>query len=91
MSWQDVVNGSFELFASGFVSVSIFKLYKEKLVRGVSCWTTGFFACWGVWNLYYYPYLEQWFSFICGVSVVLANAMWLFMLVYYLRQEHDKL
>ena len=44
----------------------------------------GFFAAWGYWNLYYYyPSLDQWWSFWGGVGVVTMNTIWLGQLIYY--------
>ena len=84
-SWPDIVNGSFELLGSPFILLSIIKLHKEKMVQGVSWIHTGFFALWGVWNLFYYPHLNQWFSFIGGIAIVIANTAWLVQLIYYSR------
>lgn len=85
MTWQDVVNGSFELGMSLFILLSIHKAYRDKLVRGVSVLHVAFPWCWGLWNLYYYPHLGQWLSFWGGVAVVTANGVWLSQLVYYTR------
>ena len=87
MSWPDLVNGSFELMASGAILVSCYKLHKDKRVGGISLVTTSFMASWGVWNLYYYPSLGQWLSFVGGVGVVLANTLWSGMLIYYSRRR----
>lgn len=91
MSWQDLTNGTFELLGAPFICLSIIKLHQEKLVRGVSWYAVAFFASWGYWNLYYYPHLGQWASFIGGCAIVLANTIWLLQICYYLIKEvkHD--
>ena len=83
MAWQDFLNGSFELAGGLFILLSILKLHKEKKVRGVSYVHVGYFTVWGYWNIYYYPYLDQWISFIGGLSVVLVNTFWLGQIIYY--------
>lgn len=83
----DQVNGLFECFGGVFIYLSVAKLSKEKKVRGVSWLHAGFFALWGYWNLFYYPHLEQWVSFVGGILVVLMNTVWLGQLVYYTRKE----
>lgn len=87
MNYPDLINGSFELFGAPFILMSVFKLAKEKKVHGVSWLHAGFFTVWGVWNLYYYPYLEQWFSFIGGIAIVLSNIIWVGQMLYYLRKN----
>ena len=90
MEWQDIVNGCYELFGMPFILLSIIKLHKDKIVRGISWVHAGFFLCWGCWNLYYYPYLNQWCSFIGGIGVVLANMVWVGQLIYYTKYPKGK-
>ena len=85
--WQDNINSSFEFFGGLFIMLSIIKLYKDKKVRGVSFIHVGYFAMWGYWNIYYYPHLNQWFSFVGGLIVTLINTFWLGQIIYYLRKE----
>lgn len=87
MSWQDLVNGTFEVLGAPFIILSIINLYKSKLVRGVSWWHPAFFATWGFWNLYYYPHLEQWLSFFGGILIVTATTVWWAMMIYYIAKE----
>lgn len=87
MAWQDFLNGSFELLGGLFILLSIIKLHREKRVRGVSYIHVGYFTAWGYWNIYYYPYLNQWISFIGGLSVVTINTFWLGQIIYYTIME----
>jgi len=89
-TWQDIVNGSFELFGAPFIFLSVIKLYKDKLVKGVSWVGVGFFASWGYWNLYFYPHLNQWASFFGGIAIVLCNTIWLIQLLYYIKYPGGK-
>lgn len=79
----DLINGIFEIIGSIFLWLNVIKLHKDKMVRGYHWLTTAFFMSWGYWNLYYYPYLDQWFSFGGGCSIVLANTVWLVQMFYY--------
>ncbi len=87
MNWPDLVNGAFELLGSAFILLSVRKLYQDKLVRGVHWMGVAFFASWGYWNLYFYPYLDQWVSFAGGLAIVAANTVWLGQMVYYILAE----
>lgn len=91
MTWQDLINGLFELLAGLFVLMHCRKLYHDKMVRGVSLVATIFFFSWGLWNLYYYPHLEQWLSFWGGISIATANFLWIGMMIYYTAKERKKL
>ena len=83
----DLINGLFELFGAPFICLSIITLYKQKKVKGVSWIHVGYFAVWGFWNLYYYPYLKQWIS-LCGtMSIVLCNTIWFCQIIYYSRKK----
>lgn len=84
---QDLINGIFELSGSLFILLSIIKLYKSKIVRGVSYIHIGYFSAWGFWNIYYYPYLKQWISFIGGIGIIITNTTYLILLIYYTIKE----
>jgi len=87
--WQDLVNGIYEFLGAPFILMSILKLYKDKSVKGVSWIHVAFFSSWGYWNLYYYPHLNQWCSFLGGLFLVLTNTFWLGQIVYYLNKEKN--
>ena len=89
MILPDAVNGVYELGGSLLLWLSVRKLYREKLVRGVHVIPTTFFWSWGVWNLYYYPHLGQWLSFIGGLSMVVANGVWAGQMFYYNWRERQ--
>lgn len=89
--WQDKINGLFELLGGVFVFMNVLRLYRDKKVRGVSSIAMVYFTLWGYWNTHYYPHLDQWFSFVGGLTIALMNTLWVMMMVYYLRKEkHDK-
>jgi len=85
--WADLINGGFELAGGAFITLSVVKLWREKRVRGVSYVHAAFFSSWGFWNLYYYPSLDQWASFVGGVGIVTMNTIWLAQLIYYTWRE----
>ena len=87
MSWQDVVNGVFEGLAGFLLWNNVRILFHQKIVKGVSIFTTAMFALWGYWNLYYYPHLNQTASFIGGVLVVFANTVWVILAIRYSRRK----
>lgn len=84
---KDAINGTFELAAGGFVLNHARVLYRDKLVRGVSILSIMFFWLWGLWNMYYYPALNQPISFWGGFAVTCANTFYAGMALYYIRQE----
>jgi len=64
---NDLINGSFELLGGFAICQSIFRVIKDKSVKGVSVPHVAFFSLWGFWNLYYYPTLGQMLSFWRGI------------------------
>lgn len=90
MQVPDIINGIFELGGSPLILLSIFKLLKDKRVKGVSKYHVGFFTSWGLWNLFYYPHLDQWASFIGGLFIVITNTIWLSLMLYYIKKEKNE-
>ena len=68
-----------------FITLSIIKLHKDKFVSGINWLHPLFFLLWGVWNLFFYPHLSQWFSFAGGVAIAITNFIWVSQLIYYSR------
>lgn len=60
-------------------------LLRDKAVAGVSILSTVFFTLWGGWNLFYYPHLGQWLSFYGGIAIMIANALWVLLMMKYRR------
>lgn len=79
----DLINGCFEFLAGAFILDHCRAVLRDKKVAGVSLWSVAFFTAWGIWNIFYYPHLNQMISFIGGLFVVSANALWLMLLWRY--------
>lgn len=86
MSIPDLINGLFELCGGLFLVRNCIHLHRDKQVKGVSILSTAFFSAWGYWNLYYYPFLNQWMSFCGGLLIVIANTWWVTAALYYRKR-----
>jgi hypothetical protein len=85
--WADIVNGLFEFGIAIPLAKGVLMLRKDKVVRGFYWPTIAWTTAWGLWNLYYYPSLGQWWSFVGGALVVSVNITWLSHVFYYMRQQ----
>jgi uncharacterized membrane protein YfcA len=84
----DVINGAIETGGGLVILLLNIRLtHRQKQVRGVNPWATSFFSTWGLWNLYFYPALGQWWSFAGGAFLVAMNFIWFGQLLYYSRKE----
>lgn len=72
-----MINGGFELVGSAMTWMNVRQVWKDRGYAGVYPPAILIFFSWGFWNLYYYPHLGQWASFVGGVSLVTANLLWL--------------
>jgi hypothetical protein len=79
----DHINGLFEFCGGLLLWTNVRALYRAKEFKGVAIIPTAFFGAWGVWNLYFYPSLNQWYSFFGGLNIVLANLTWVGQMIYY--------
>ena len=87
----DQINGLFEAGLAVMLFLNLRRLSKDKVVKGFDYRVVVFTTAWGVWNLFYYPSLDQWWSFYGGIAVVTMNATWLAMVWYFKRQASDLL
>ncbi|MDO8933352.1 MAG: hypothetical protein Q7U97_13240, partial [Rhodocyclaceae bacterium] len=84
---QDAINGSFELLAGVAVLHHCHILHRDRQVKGVSVPAVFFFTAWGFWNVYYYPHLGQMLSFVGGIFVMVANCIYVAMILRTLGRE----
>ena len=83
MEMHDIINGVFEFAGGILLWLNVFRLYKDKKIMGVHIAPVALFTSWGFWNLYFYPVVGCWWSFVAGLIVVTANFTWLCQIVYY--------
>ena len=83
----DQINAIFIAIGSFVIGLSCWKLYKDKIVRGVSAWHVGFFTAWCYWDLYFWPHLGVWFSFASGVAMAISGTVYMSLILYYMRRE----
>ena len=83
----DAINGIFEMGGAFAIVLSIVRVVRDRDVAGIAVLHVSYFTAWGLWNLYYYPSLGQTLSFVAGVAVVVANLVWISLLIRYRRRS----
>lgn len=83
----DAGNALFEFGMAGLLALNIRQILRDKRVQGVNLWTEGFFALWAVWNLIYYPHLDQWWSVAGAACMFVAKATWVVLAIRYSRAQ----
>lgn len=76
----DLINGLLEAGGAFVVGLSVRRLLKDRHYAGLDPRQIAFFQGWGIWNLYYYPSLNQPLSFIGGVALAAMNTAYLILL-----------
>lgn len=82
-SLPDTINGAFECSGALAALANVRRLLRDRIVKGVVWQTQVFWVSWGLWNLFYYPHLGQWASFMGGALVVCANLLWVILALRY--------
>lgn len=85
MSLPDLINGGFEAAAGLAILNHCHALWCDRRVAGVSVASVAFFTAWGLWNIFYYPHLDQFWSFVGGIFVTLANTFYVGLLLHFRR------
>jgi hypothetical protein len=79
----DLINGLFEFAGSIALWANVVRLYHDKQTHGVTWYSMAFFFAWAVWNCWFYPWLDLWWSFAGGVCMLVALGIWIGQMVYY--------
>lgn len=83
---NDLINGAFESLGAVCCWINVAKIVRDKEVKGVYWPLTGFFATWGVWNLYYYHSLLQNWSVVGALLMCTGNGAWVWLAIRYRRR-----
>ena len=75
----DLCNFAFLLGGAAFNVLNVRRLLKDGVVMGISPWPMLYFTMWGIFNLWYYWALHQYFSQAAEGLIVTVNAVWLWL------------
>ena len=90
MQTYDIINSSFIFIAGFFYILNLFKLRKDKDVKGISKLSIVFFSCWNFWTFYFFIATTDfvWTQFSYGfVSII--NLLYLTLLLYYIKNQPE--
>lgn len=79
MNWMDVGNAVFECSGGLFVALNAWDIWKKKAVAGQTLTALFFFTMWGIWNLFYYPSQNQWWSTVGAWSIMIVNSVQIYL------------
>jgi hypothetical protein len=83
----DTINALFEGAGACLTWMNVVRVCKDKGYAGVYLPAVILFMSWGFWNLFYYPRLNQPWSFVATLIMVSANASWVIAMAYYGRKR----
>jgi drug/metabolite transporter superfamily protein YnfA len=83
----DYINCLIEVIGALLICKNVQVLYRDKIFKGVFLPTIVFFTMWGVWNLFYFPSINQHYSFYGGIFLCLSNLTWIGLVMYYKRRN----
>jgi hypothetical protein len=85
----DLINAALNMGGAVAISTSIFRVLRDKMVKGVHWGMLIFFITWSIWNLVLYTHVGLWYSFLAGIIMVITEATYLFLLIFYSKIEKD--
>lgn len=83
----DLINAGFNFIAGFFILNNCRVLLRQKLVRGVSVISVTFYLLWGIWNIFWFQYLDTPWSFYAGLFEMLSNCLWIGLMLYFNFKE----
>jgi hypothetical protein len=86
----DVVNGCFEMAGALSAWMNVRRLRRDREVKGIVWQWTIVCQFWGIWNIWYYYGLHQWFSWTAGIALCAGNTVWVITMGNIIR-DHKKM
>lgn len=71
-----LVNAVFEGVGAILTWMDVYRLSRDKQVKGINPWSRAWWSAWGVSNLWYYSSVNDPFSFWAGAALALGNLVW---------------
>tara|TARA_R110002096_G_scaffold108308_3_gene237001 strand:- start:2035 stop:2298 length:264 start_codon:yes stop_codon:yes gene_type:complete len=84
----DQINGGFIFVAALFYVLNLFKLMKDKDVKGISKVSIIFFSFWNIWTLFFFLMVtEFWWTIGAYVLVSALNVTYIILMIKYTREK----
>jgi len=88
---SDLINSfGFELASCLFLSLNIYSLYRDRIVKGMSMLSMAFYNSWAIWNVFYYYSINQSWSYYIGVAVAILTTWWTVVAIWYCHKNKSK-
>ena len=87
---KDLINFSIQIIYNICIWFNVYKIFKDKEVKGVSLLVSLFFGLAPLWAMYYFFKLGQPLSVISSFLMCLGNLVWLIFACYYRKLEKDR-
>lgn len=85
----DRINGAFEAYGAWGAWANFARLRRDKEVKGIVWQFVLGYQLWGVWNIWYYYGLEQWFSWDAGIVLCAGNTAWVITMARILHEKRN--
>lgn len=74
---NDAVMATFQVGSCLFLCLSIFTIFRDRDLKGVSVWMIGYFTLWTVYGSWNWFHLNQHWSFVTSVTMGILYVIWL--------------
>lgn len=89
MNYSDFFNGLFEFVGAVMTLVSVKAILRDKEIKGIHWSPIVFFTSWSLFNLWFYPANNLWWSFGGGCAIFVVNSTWLYLVYFYSRKRKN--
>lgn len=79
----DQINAGLEMGGAFLRALDCVKLFRAKRFVGGYLGTAMYFLLWGIFNTFYYPSLNQTWSFAAAIALAAMNGLWFVMAIHY--------
>ena len=80
----DQINSGFIFIAALFYVLNLFKLIKDKDVKGISKLSIVFFSLWNIWTLFFFLMVtEFWWTITAYIIVSVLNVTYIILMIKY--------
>ena len=89
MMSPDIFNALLEFLGGVFTFQNALRVCRDRGYAGITWTAVAFFATWSAWNTWYYPSLDQTWSWVAAIFMLTANLCWIAVMAWFgpIRRE----
>ena len=79
---NDLIMAAFQVGSCLFLLLSIFTIFRDRELKGVSVWMIAYFTLWTMYGIFTWYALDQFWSYLTSIMMSILYVIWLALAIF---------